>query len=190
MKPTTRKVSGTAMERLFRQVLAGDGGADTATAERLARRLALVLTSVRARRGQVSSGANASGRRAPARAGDKPARRAANRDLRSLRVRSGPCLPARGPRRPDGAAGRHHGTGRSQGHGESPERRARGTTARRRRPGRGIADRHCRGRREADRRPSGCGKLMATGCRAGRTIAANRQWCYQPAAMRFAGTEG
>jgi len=50
MKPTTRKVSGTAMERLFRQVLAGDGGADTATAERLARRLALVLTSVRARR--------------------------------------------------------------------------------------------------------------------------------------------
>ncbi len=50
MKPTTRKVSGTAMERLFRQVLAGDGAADAATAERLARRLALVLTSVRARR--------------------------------------------------------------------------------------------------------------------------------------------
>ncbi|MFZ4809404.1 MAG: hypothetical protein ACOYLQ_19285 [Hyphomicrobiaceae bacterium] len=50
MKPTTRKVSGTAMERLFRQVLAGDGAADAATAERLARRLALVMTSVRARR--------------------------------------------------------------------------------------------------------------------------------------------
>lgn len=48
-KATTRKLSGPGMEHLFRRVLA-EGGLDTAAAERLARRLALVLSSVRARR--------------------------------------------------------------------------------------------------------------------------------------------
>jgi hypothetical protein len=49
MKPTTRKLSGPAMERLLRQVIAGEG-VDGALAARLATRLARVLSSVRARR--------------------------------------------------------------------------------------------------------------------------------------------
>jgi len=49
MKPTTRKLSGPAMERLLRQVIAGEG-VDGALAARLAVRLGRVLSSVRARR--------------------------------------------------------------------------------------------------------------------------------------------
>jgi hypothetical protein len=49
MKPTTRKLSGPAMERLLRQVIVGEG-VDGALAARLAARLARVLSSVRARR--------------------------------------------------------------------------------------------------------------------------------------------
>jgi hypothetical protein len=49
MKPTTRKLSGPAMERLLRQVIVGEG-VDDALAARLAVRLGRVLSSVRARR--------------------------------------------------------------------------------------------------------------------------------------------
>jgi hypothetical protein len=49
MKATTRKISGPAMERLFRRVIA-DSGVDGAVAYRLARQLALIVSSARVRR--------------------------------------------------------------------------------------------------------------------------------------------
>lgn len=50
MKSTTRKLSGIAMERMFLRVMMAEKGVDAATAERLARRLALAITSTRVRR--------------------------------------------------------------------------------------------------------------------------------------------
>jgi hypothetical protein len=50
MKSTTRKISGSAMEQTFQRMIRAERGIDPALAERLARRLAMVVTSIRVRR--------------------------------------------------------------------------------------------------------------------------------------------